>query len=385
MADAETFPMTMDMTVAVQGLVNLFLNMDVNSRGMFIKLLVVKMEEEEVDLILEVVDMRNTGNTLSVKEDDVKIEAEQCFDESNHVQNYKTENSNDTNTEDKKMDSYNDGSLSKLKEETKHTKNEPEDVLKMFVCEFCSKSFGSKNNLTMHIYRQHKKSNILKCDQCSYETSDHGSMKNHKRTHTGERPYVCHICSKSFTQIQHVNRHVKGVHLGEIVNKSHNTGEKNHLCDLCSMAFSTHRTLTTHKESIHEGIKYDCDQCRYKATDRSNLARHVATIHEGIKFGCGKCGYQASSKLTLKNHDEFVHLGITHECSECDHKATTKSNLLQHISYVHESIQHDCKECDYTTFKKRSFHKHMTNHRKAQALQNQTDYYTRNPFGMNVN
>ena len=54
MATTETIPMRMDMTLAVQGLVNLFLNMDRESRGMFIKLLVVKMEEEEVDLLLQV-------------------------------------------------------------------------------------------------------------------------------------------------------------------------------------------------------------------------------------------------------------------------------------------------------------------------------------------
>ena len=49
------FPLsTMDMTEAVHGLVNLFLNMDGKSRLMFIKLLVVKMEENEVDLLLQV-------------------------------------------------------------------------------------------------------------------------------------------------------------------------------------------------------------------------------------------------------------------------------------------------------------------------------------------
>jgi len=396
MASMEIFPMPMDMTAAVQGLVNLFLNMDAKSREMFIKLLVVKMEEEEVDLILEVVDMRNTSNTgfntLSVKEDDVKIETGQCFNDSNYNQNYNSESSYDKNTEDMKMDSNKDGLL---KEEPELTKNEPEDMLKMFVCEFCSKSFGTKTNLSMHIYRIHNKGNILKCDQCSYEISDHGSMKKHKRTHTGERPYVCHICSKTFTTNSHMNRHFKGVHLGENVNKFHTgernkiqksyyTGEKNHLCDICSKAFSTRQTLTIHKESIHEGIKYDCDQCEYKATDRASLGRHVAAIHEGIKFVCEECGYKASSKQCLKIHEESVHLGIRHECNQCDHKATSKNNLTQHVSYVHESIQHDCKECNYSTYKKSSFHKHMTGHRKAQALQTQTDS-TNNPFGMDVN
>jgi len=389
MADTETFPMTMDMTVAVQGLVNLFLNMDVNSRGMFIKLLVVKMEEEEVDLILEVVDMRNTSNkdsiVLSVKEDDVKVETEPCFDDSNHDDNYETENSNDKITEDDKMDLHNDGSLSKLKKEPKLIKDKSEDMLEMFVCEFCSKSCKNQKNLYMHIQRHHKKRKILSCDQCSFETAAPSDMKNHKRIHTGERPYVCHMCSKAFPTSSALNRHIKNVHMGEKRESTYEKGEKNYLCDLCSMAFSTPRTLTTHKEQIHEGIKYDCDQCSYKAADKGNLARHVAAIHEGIKFVCEECGYKASSKPTLKNHEESVHLGIRYECSQCDHKAPTKTNLRQHMSYVHEIIERNCKECDYSTYMKRHFEKHMANHRKAQALQNQTDYDASNPFRMNLN
>jgi len=485
----EELSMTMDMTVAVQGLVNLFLNMDRRSREMFIKLLVVKMEEQELDLILEVVDMRNQNNNdfniLNVKEDDVKIEPDH---------NYETETS-DKNYEDKKMDFDNEGSLFTLKDDLSidsqiptytsnnfnlknqmetstteikcsycvqsffnkkdfkkhstihpeykiegkpfccdicpksfytitelkrhknkhdgikpflcdqcphastskshlkehklgcHPENGPEEMLKMFVCDICSKSFGTNERLKIHIHRQHVKNDVFSCDQCSYATSHVTSMKNHKRTHTGERPYVCHICSKTFTQPQHLNRHIKGVHMGEKTNKPYTgyLGVKNFLCDICSTAFSTPQTLKIHKESIHEGIKYACDQCGYKVTDKRNLARHVAAIHDGIKYAdkqeclCQECGYKAPTKQCLKNHEELVHLGIRYECSQCDHKATTKSNLKQHVEYAHESIQHDCKECDFTTMKKWAFHKHMTNHRKAHA-QNQNS-----PFGMTVN
>jgi len=38
--------LAMDMTKAVEGLVNLFVNMDVTSRGMFIRILVTKMEDD---------------------------------------------------------------------------------------------------------------------------------------------------------------------------------------------------------------------------------------------------------------------------------------------------------------------------------------------------
>ena len=44
----------MDMSLAVQGLVNLFINMDGTSRVMFIRLLVTKMKDQEIDIFLEV-------------------------------------------------------------------------------------------------------------------------------------------------------------------------------------------------------------------------------------------------------------------------------------------------------------------------------------------
>jgi len=417
MAATEMPPM--DMTVAVQGLVNLFLNMDGKSREMFIKLLVVKMEEEEVDLILEVVDIRNNSNNdfngLNVKKDDVKVEADHFDSDSKYAHNSKTETNNDNNTEDKKIDFYNEGSLFAMKEEVGidnqipsykeekvkksflcdqcphassrqshlkehklryHTENGEEDILKMFICEICSKSFRTNNNLKMHTHRQHTKNNLFSCDQCSYETTHITSMKNHKRSHTGERPYVCHICSKTFTQIAHLNRHIKGIHLGEKVNhyRATATGEKKYLCDLCSAAFASQQSLSEHKESIHEGIKFHCDQCGHEAATRRNLKNHVAAVHEGITFDCRECDYKVFSKQSLRIHEESVHLGIRHECNQCDHKATCKIGLNQHIANVHEYIQRDCKECNFTTYKKRAFLKHMTGHRKAQELQNQTDH-----------
>ena len=44
----------LDMSVAMEELVSSFIDMDGNSRVMFMKLIVTKMNDQEVDLILEV-------------------------------------------------------------------------------------------------------------------------------------------------------------------------------------------------------------------------------------------------------------------------------------------------------------------------------------------
>lgn len=61
----------------------------------------------------------------------------------------------------------------------------------------------TKSRRTMHV-----------CPYCSYSTNLLSNMRNHLRTHTGERPFVCKLCSKSFTQINSLKRHMI-VHLSK--------------------------------------------------------------------------------------------------------------------------------------------------------------------------
>ncbi|TRY58984.1 hypothetical protein DNTS_030887, partial [Danionella cerebrum] len=65
------------------------------------------------------------------------------------------------------------------------------------------------------------------CQQCGKSYNLQQSYKRHLRVHTGEEPYTCKLCGKSFRWQQSYTRHIR-VH----------TGEKPYSCPQCGKRFS---------------------------------------------------------------------------------------------------------------------------------------------------
>ncbi len=83
---------------------------------------------------------------------------------------------------------------------------------KPLFCDQCGKSFGKKSTLYSHVRAVHKNIRPHKCDQCDVVCTTRTGLKMHMMTHTGEKPFSCVVCDKSFTRKFDCKKHQKTVH-----------------------------------------------------------------------------------------------------------------------------------------------------------------------------
>uniref|UniRef100_A0A8C0UV59 ZFP64 zinc finger protein n=1 Tax=Cyanistes caeruleus TaxID=156563 RepID=A0A8C0UV59_CYACU len=80
-------------------------------------------------------------------------------------------------------------------------------------CEVCSKCFSRKDKLKMHM-RSHTGVKPYKCKHCEYAAADSSSLNKHQRIHSNERPFKCQICpyaSRNSSQLTvHLRSHTGG-------------------------------------------------------------------------------------------------------------------------------------------------------------------------------
>ncbi|XP_012142668.1 uncharacterized protein LOC105662708 isoform X2 [Megachile rotundata] len=252
-------------------------------------------------------------------------------------------------------------------------------------CGSCSFSTDSRAEFIFHealhagtVQNEQGSSNSSKslpkysCPVCN-KTFAKVSLRNHIRSHTGERPFPCAKCHASFSRRADLSSHQKectGPTSSGWPNES--ARKRSFVCSECNDAFYTKHALRQHMLR-HAGKKYKCGLpgCPTVLRTASELRSHRNLVHHSTpsdrRYKCSDCCYAAKTNTQLRRHRSRHEDSASAMKSElrtcpysgCAFKTKIASRLQRHVRLHTGTKPYKCRHCAYASNNLENLRKHV--------------------------
>ena len=203
-----------------------------------------------------------------------------------------------------------------------------------------------------------------KCPDCGYLARTPSKLTDHRRMHSGKRPFACDLCDSTFATKAHRDRHIRQVHLkSETVTCSWSG---------CDKTFASMRSMQLHVAAIHQQTLFHCPVtgCKFASGWKDAINIHVRAIHAKEKpFACSVagCHYRSAYQTHLSSHRRSMHEGSRVTCPHdgCSYSASLPQNLKTHVECVHKKqLRYACHVCGNSVYFKSTLRRHQQVHAK---------------------
>ena len=237
-----------------------------------------------------------------------------------------------------------------------------------------------------------------KCDQCSYQCSNHLALRNHKKVHV-PKSLKCDHCDFQTRNWYFMNKHVSHHHpevkqdgqtkpakpvIPGPKSEKKTSGSltfKFFKCDRCGFIARHQKNLEKHINSHDAEFNYKCPHCLFINTCFKTFRMHMNKFHpkekitmkrnplEKYKHQCEKCGYETNSQEKLRKHKIDHEEGRFYHCEICNYIAVSHVKLGKHMKLKHpQTLLKKCTQCDYSTNRSKIFKAHVLAHKDPNAL-----------------
>ncbi|KAJ8667930.1 hypothetical protein QAD02_009593 [Eretmocerus hayati] len=220
-----------------------------------------------------------------------------------------------------------------------------------FSCEFCSKTFGKKHELTRHL-KAHSDVRPFSCELCNKKFKRKPALNKHKKSCSSDRSHFSELGNnENFERGRDLNNHML----------SHE--DKNHFtCGICGKNFKRKHTLKGHMESHSNENSLTCVICRKKIAYGFNMKSHMDTHKDDRPFTCNICNKGFRRKSALEDHKK-IHTKIkTFSCQLCNEKYRSMHDLKQHVKEHRNKEPFTCDQCGKPCKYESKLQRHLKTH-----------------------
>lgn len=218
----------------------------------------------------------------------------------------------------------------KLREHMRDTHPIIENLIRLS-CNLCSKTFTTDLILKKHRRSMHgiQLQGVPKhrCDECEEMFNLHRDLRKHRRKHTTQVEYHCHLCPMICKTHGGLTNHVvKHQNVASGTTKP----VQECVCPQCGKVCASRAILGQHVSRTHPVnpptrvdplISYPCNQCIKVCKNQRGLTKHRSTAHP--------------KKVLPKDPRHPDYLARKYACKECIQLFVSNENLQTHIRKIH--------------------------------------------------